>query len=663
MWVLSMWLMKKSRKVVPVMTSMKDECVSLPKPQSQLAQLHDDDEDVFATSLIDRYGARPVSLQNMCLATFAVTYDVIQSATKKEETDGGNDEEEEMQNTENDNSVTRIKLQKGLGVIRKRKQEAILHTRRYKIHAEPEKYYHAKLLLYYPWNNEDDIISPFTTYHESYISKQDIIHQNAERFNEDCVAFDLDLQDLENNIPQSAWEMVAPNIAQDDRTTHLQGFSTLQNEQKEKEDTIDTVCHDNTRNKRDTLCMLYAKAAKRQDMNFQDYCRHVHTLNKDQCHIVMYNRAWCKSYINALRHGEKQEGYRIFLSGPGGTGKSHVVCLIQRDMSHFFKHTVKPDDDQPIVLITAPTGSAAFQIGGSTIHSAFLLHDNFKSKPSWEKRSQMQLKLEHMMLSITDEISMVGFKQFQSMNQTMCTLKGTTDGNWGDICVLAVGNLYQLPPVGQCPIYMSPQIVHTLNDIAPNGWEKMQLHELTQSMRQKDMKFINCLNKIHVQLYHLKGSEEDRMLQSHELKLNPNHENYPHDAMHVYAQNVHCDAWNENRLKLLPGREFTNIATDSKKDDCTELANVTMPTNPHETGNLQKVLTVKINARVMITTNIDVADGLTNGAMGTVTNVVIDQTTGKMSVILVAFDSEHVGQETRYTSVYNSIHQNAVPIH
>ena len=133
-----MWLMKKSRKVVPVMTSMKDECVSLPKPQSQLAQLHDDDEDVFATSLIDRYGARPVSLQNMCLATFAVTYDVIQSATKKEETDGGNDEEEEMQNTENDNSLTRIKLQKGLGVIRKRKQEAILCTRRYKIHTEPE---------------------------------------------------------------------------------------------------------------------------------------------------------------------------------------------------------------------------------------------------------------------------------------------------------------------------------------------------------------------------------------------------------------------------------------------------------------------------------------------------------------------------------------------
>ena len=123
MRLLSMWLMKKSRKVVPVTTSMKDEHVSLPKPQSHLAQLHDDDEDIFATSLIDRYGARPVSLQNMCLATFAVTYDVIQCATQTEDMDTDNEEESEMQNTKIDSSLTTIKLQKGLGVIRKRKQK------------------------------------------------------------------------------------------------------------------------------------------------------------------------------------------------------------------------------------------------------------------------------------------------------------------------------------------------------------------------------------------------------------------------------------------------------------------------------------------------------------------------------------------------------------
>ena len=88
-----------------------------------------------------------------------------------------------------------------------------------------------------------------------------------------------------------------------------------------------------------------------------------------------------------------------------------------------------------------------------------------------------------------------------------------------------------------------------------------------------------------------------------------------------------------------------HIATDIKKDYCTELANFTMPTNPCETDNLKTVLTVKINTRVIITTNIDVTDGLTNGAMGTVTNVINDETTGKMSTILVAFDSKHVGKK------------------
>ena len=173
-----MWLMKKSRKVVSVSTSMKDECVSLPKPKSQLTQLHDD--DVFATNLNDRYATRPLSLQNICLATFAVTYDVIQSSTQTEKTKDVNIEEE-MQNTENAHALTKMKLQKRLGVIRKRTQEAILHTRRYKIHAEPEKYYHSKLLLYYQWNHEDDIISTYTTYHDSYMSKQNIIHQNAKK--------------------------------------------------------------------------------------------------------------------------------------------------------------------------------------------------------------------------------------------------------------------------------------------------------------------------------------------------------------------------------------------------------------------------------------------------------------------------------------------------
>ena len=53
-------------------------------------------------------------------------------------------------------------------------------------------------------------------------------------------------------------------------------------------------------------------------------------------------------------------------------------------------------------------------------------------------------------------------------------------------------------------------------------------------MRQKEKKFVNCLNKIHTTVP-LESSKEDRMLQNCELKMNPNDEKYPSDAVHVYA--------------------------------------------------------------------------------------------------------------------------------
>ena len=96
----------------------------------------------------------------------------------------------------------------------------------------------------------------------------------------------------------------------------------------------------------------------------------------------MYNRAWCKSYIHAIRRGSHVKPYRIFISGPGGTGKTFIVNMIKWDIPYFLKSVVKAGDDQPLVLITAPTGSAAFQVGGLTIHSAFLLYDKAKTKTS-----------------------------------------------------------------------------------------------------------------------------------------------------------------------------------------------------------------------------------------------------------------------------------------
>ena len=57
-----------------------------------------------------------------------------------------------------------------------------------------------------------------------------------------------------------------------------------------------------------------------------------------------------------MPHGQKLNGYRVFLSGSGGTGKSHVLQLIQQDMCYMLNHTIHPNDEQPLVLVTAPTG-------------------------------------------------------------------------------------------------------------------------------------------------------------------------------------------------------------------------------------------------------------------------------------------------------------------
>ena len=100
-WVLSLWLMKKSRKVTNVNTDMQEEHVSLPKSQTQFAQMDDDDDDaVFATSIVDRYSARLDSLNNMSLATFAVNYNVCYSISKDDDIAGTEeaDEEEEIDN-------------------------------------------------------------------------------------------------------------------------------------------------------------------------------------------------------------------------------------------------------------------------------------------------------------------------------------------------------------------------------------------------------------------------------------------------------------------------------------------------------------------------------------------------------------------------------------
>ena len=148
------------------------------------------------------------------------------------------------------------------------------------------------------------------------------------------------------------------------------------------------------------------------------------------------------------------------------------------------------------------------------------------------------------------------------------------------------------------------------------------------------------------------NSPDDLMLRSREIFVTPDHESYPLKAMHVYCKNISCDEWNDKMLSLLPGHEYINHAVDSKKDTGTGLSNISLSGNPRDTGNLHKIFQVKIGARVMITTNIDVADGLTNGAMGTIVSIVYNDSVKQMRAIFVKFDHTTIGENAKKKKKY-----------
>ena len=91
-----------------------------------------------------------------------------------------------------------------------------------------------------------------------------------------------------------------------------------------------------------------------------------------------------------------------------------------------------------------------------TLHSALLLgcskYQNFQPL-GHERLNTLRSKLSHLMLVIIDEVSMVGSNMLLEIHKRLQQIKGVADD--GGVSILAVGDLYQLPPVGQ-PLLFSP---------------------------------------------------------------------------------------------------------------------------------------------------------------------------------------------------------------
>ena len=149
--------------------------------------------------------------------------------------------------------------------------------------SEPEKYYHAKLLLYYSWFDEDKLISGFDCYEKSYIGKQEEIVANGNKLNDNCELFNISPDDLESNIPQSAWESISQMISQEDAATKKDGFTTVQKFTEEKiNDTDLALDYHNVHTHHDQLMKIYSKAANPNEMTFTDYCAFMRSLNSEQ---------------------------------------------------------------------------------------------------------------------------------------------------------------------------------------------------------------------------------------------------------------------------------------------------------------------------------------------------------------------------------------------
>ena len=115
----------------------------------------------------------------------------------------------------------------------------------------------------------------------------------------------------------------------------------------------------------------------------------------------------------------------LFVSGGAGTGKSYLISAIfQMALRMFQREGENPEDIH--VLLTAPTGTAAHNISGTTLHSAFLLplgQTQSFCKLSDDKRSTLRSKLGNLELLIIDEISMVGSNLLLQLHYRLSEVK------------------------------------------------------------------------------------------------------------------------------------------------------------------------------------------------------------------------------------------------
>ncbi|MEO6584342.1 MAG: AAA family ATPase, partial [Ferruginibacter sp.] len=198
-----------------------------------------------------------------------------------------------------------------------------------------------------------------------------------------------------------------------------------------------------------------------------------------------------------------QTNQPVFLTGKAGTGKTTFLKYIK-------EKTLKS------VVVVAPTGVAAMNAGGTTIHSFFQLpfapFIGRQSHFSNNEQNDLHSLINHLRLSperkeiiqqldllIIDEVSMVRADVLDAIDVVLRHVRNNNQAPFGGVQVLYIGDMYQLPPVVkneewqllqtiyESPFFFSSQIIKTQPPV---------YIELDKVYRQKDKHFINLLNQV-----------------------------------------------------------------------------------------------------------------------------------------------------------------------
>lgn len=281
----------------------------------------------------------------------------------------------------------------------------------------------------------------------------------------------------------------------------------------------------------------------------------------------------------------------IYITGKAGTGKSVLL-------EYLVKYTRKT------VAVTAPTGIAALNVNGMTVHSFFRFAPDIIDPENLDIDYKTKDILSQMDAIIIDEVSMMRVDLMEGINRKLQLAK-KNELPFGGIQMILFGDLYQLPPVitdGELQNYLHQTYGGIYFFNAPVFQKKaLKIYELNNIFRQKDPEFRAMLNAIRF------GDSSDEVLDKINERTNIR---LPEDGYITLAgTNSAVSHINQKKLDELDGEEFTYIA-----DIEGDIKESSFPT--------EKYLKLKVGAQVMMLKNdTERPRRWANGTLGTITSL------------------------------------------